>query len=121
MPKKVPKFGVKEVIQFIGLKDLEPEEQANVSRLATQYYEKIDRFANNLQGMTVHIKTYEKEGTKKKFSIHIRLKVPSKATIECDKTHDFDLVRALHKAFNDIIEQTKHYFRKDTTRPKAYE
>lgn len=121
MAKEVPKFGAKEIIQFVGVHDLDPAEQATVSRLATQTYEKLQHFAENIQGMTVHIKCYASEGKKKKYSIHVRLNVPSKAVIESCKSHDFDLARALHKSFDDILTQTKHKFHSDTTRQKAYE
>jgi len=119
MVKTVPKFGVHELIQFVGVNELDPEEQAVVSRLSTEQFEKIRRMVTNIENMTVHIKSYDKEG-KKKFSLHIRVKAPTSAVIESCKSHDFDLARALHKAFDDIRTQIEHRFHTGT-RPKAYE
>ncbi len=41
MAKTVPKFGVNEQIQFVGVSKLEPEEQMLISRLSTENYQKI--------------------------------------------------------------------------------
>ena len=121
MPKIVPKFGANELIQFVGVSSLEPEEQVLVSRLSTENYEKIKRALKNITNMTVHIKCYEKTGGKRKFSLHVRVAAPTIKVIESCKSDDFDLARALHKAFNDVRTQIQHRYRSDTTRPKAYE
>lgn len=117
MAKEIPE---NEIIQFIGLKELEPMEQETVQRLATENYEKVKRALNNTTSLKIHIKTYKKQGEQKKFSIHILAAFPGR-TIESTKAHDFELPRALHKAFNDIKEQIKHKFHSDTTRGKVYE
>ncbi len=120
MAKIVPKFGTHEMIQFVGVNELNAEEQELVSRLSTESYEKFTRILKNIEQMVVHIKTYENEGQKKKFALHIRVKAPTSAIIESCKSHDFDLARALHKAFDDIRVQIEHKFHTGT-RPKAYE
>jgi hypothetical protein len=110
MEKQIPKFGTHEMIQFVGVNELAPEEQELVSRLSTESYEKFTRLIRNIEQMVVHIKSYESEGGKKKFALHIRIKVPTKEIIESCKSHDFDLARALHKAFDDIRVQIEHKF-----------
>ena len=121
MAKIVPKFGAQEVIRFIGVKDLEPEEQYLVSKLSTENYQKIKRVLKNVTNMTVHVKCYEKTGGKKKFSLHVRVSAPTKNIIESCKAHDFDLARALHKAFADVRTQLKRKFYSEMTRPKPYD
>ncbi len=120
--KVVPKFGTHEMIQFVGVSELAPEEQALVNKLSTEQYEKIKRMIPNLEQMTVHIKQYENDdqAKKKKYSLHVRIKIPSTSIIESCKSHDFDLARALHKSFDDIRVQIEHKFHTGT-RPKAYE
>jgi ribosome-associated translation inhibitor RaiA len=108
--KVVPKFGTHEIIQFIGVSELQPEEQVLVSHLSTEHYEKLSRMVKNIENMTVHIKRYDKDGSKPKFSLHIRIKIPSTAVIESCKSHDFDLARALHNAFDDLRTQIEHKF-----------
>ena len=74
----------------------------------------------NLTNMKVHIKTYQKEGAKKKYSVHIQVSYPG-GILESCKSHDFELPRAVHKSFDDIRTQIKHKFHSDTNRGKAYE
>jgi len=120
MTKEVPKFGEQEVLQFVGLRDLSPEEQDTVNRLSTEYYEKVKRAAKNLTNVKVHIKCYQKEGAKKKFSVHIHVSIPSHAIIESCKSHDFELAKSIHSAFQDVQEQMRKKLRTDEQRPKSY-
>ena len=113
--KEVPKYGVQECIQFVGFKDLTPEEQLEVNKLCLEYYPKIQRKLKNVEGLTVHVKVYGNKGGKKKFSLHIRCHAPTKLFESC-KTHDYDLARALHKSFEDLIRQIEHVFHNDATR-----
>ncbi|MEM4263758.1 MAG: hypothetical protein QW666_02580 [Candidatus Woesearchaeota archaeon] len=120
MEKEIPKFGVKEIVQFVGVSELEPMEQQTVQLLSTENYEKIKRAMKNITNLVIHVKKYEKGGERKKYSIHVRAICPT-AAIESCNADDFELPRALHKAFTDIKEQIKHKFHSDTTRGKAYE
>ena len=95
-----------EMIQYVGVSELEPEEQLEVSRLSTEYYPKIKRQLKNIMSLVVHIKKYEKGGSTK-FSIHVRVIAPSRLFESC-KSHDFDLARALHKSFEDVQSEMRH-------------
>ena len=99
-----------EQIQFIGVNELNEEEQAVVNTLSTEYYDKIKRSLKNLTSMVVHIKLYKKEGSQKKYSIHVRVIAPTKM-IESDKAADWDLARTLHKAFKNIEREIEHIFK----------
>jgi preprotein translocase subunit SecA len=119
MPEKeVPKFGEKEMIQFIGLNDFTGEEQAVIQQLSTEHYQNIKRELHNVQGMHVHAKVQDKGG-KRHYSFHVRLIVPTK-TIEACNDSDWDLPRALHKAFNDVKQQVIHTFHTDVSHHKSY-
>ncbi len=120
MEKEIPKFGTHEEIQFVGVSELEPMEQETVQLLSTENYAKIKRAMKNLTSLVIHVKKHEKGGERKKYSIHLRVICPT-ATIESCNADDFELPRALHKAFNDIKEQIKHKFHSDVTRGKIYE
>lgn len=104
-----------EIIQFIGVSDLEPMEQDTVQTLTTENYPKIKRALKNITSLKVHVKMYKKEGEQKKFSLHVQAIYPG-GTIESTKAHDFELPRAIHKAFNDIKEQINHKLKTDVTR-----
>jgi hypothetical protein len=98
-----------EQIQFIDLKKLEPEQQAVVQQLSTEYYGKIKRELNNLTTLIVHIKEYKKGH---KFSIHVRAEAPTRI-FESTKAADWDLARTMHKAFKDLEREIQHVFHKD--------
>ncbi len=117
MAKEIPN---QEIIQFIGVHELEPMEQEAVQRLTTESYAKIKRDLKNITSLKVHVKVYKKEGEQKKFSLHVQAIFPG-GTIESNRAHDFELARAIHKAFNDIKERVNHKFHSDTARDKAYE
>jgi len=116
MTKEVPKFGEKEVIQFIGVSDLLAEEQAVIHQLTTEHYEKIKRKLHNVTNMSVHVKCYQKEGDRKKYSLHVRVNAPTKE-FNSSNADDWELPRVLHKAFEDIEHQIQHRMHTDTTRP----
>jgi hypothetical protein len=115
----------KEVIQFIGLKELLPEEQDLVQSLTTKGYEKIKRDLRNTTSLLVHVKRYKKaaatEEKRQKYSVHVKVVAATRRPIVSCKAHDWELARALHKAFNDIRNQLKHAFYTDETRPKPYD
>jgi len=117
MTKEVPKFGTQEVIQFVGVNCLSAEEQEVIQRLTTENYEKIKRDLRNITNMTVHVKCYEKEGNRKKYSMHVKVIAPTKE-FNSSKADDWELPRALHKAFNDIRSQIQHRMHTDVGRPE---
>ncbi|MBI4451383.1 hypothetical protein HY642_05385 [Candidatus Woesearchaeota archaeon] len=117
MPKTVPKFGVKEMVQFVGVSSLDADEQEVVQRLTTEYFEKIKRKLHNVTNMLVHVKVYAK-GKRKKYALHVRVDAPTHI-FEADAAHDWELPRALHKAFTDMQHQIQHRFHTDVTRPEA--
>ncbi|MBN2112135.1 hypothetical protein JW707_03485 [Candidatus Woesearchaeota archaeon] len=109
-----------EVIQFIGVKDLSDEEQATVNMLSTEYYGKIKRSLKNLTSLAVQVKTYQKEGAKKKYSVNVRVIAPTHI-IEADKASDWDLARTMHKAFKNIEHEIEHKLKVSSQKPRGYE
>jgi hypothetical protein len=123
MPKDIL---IRELVQFVGLKDLAPEEQDLVQGLTTKAYEKLKRDLQNTASVVVHIKRYKKasgpgEEKRQKFSVHVKVIAPTKKPLVSSMAHDWELPRAVHKAFNDIQAQLKHAFYTDATRPKPYD
>lgn len=116
MKKEVPKFGAKEVIQFVGVSELPAEEQATIQTLTTEYFEKIKRKLHNITNMTVHVKSYEKEGGRRKYSMHVKVTAPTQI-FDSSNADDWELPRALHKSFADILHQIQHKMHTDVTRP----
>ena len=101
-----------EIIQFIGVNKLEPEEQDTVMTLSEEYYSKIKRQIKNRMSLVVHVKTYQRDGGKAKYALHIRLIAPTRIFESC-KAHDWDLPRALHKSFKDLMSEIRHSLHTD--------
>ena len=101
-----------EQIQFIGVSDLETDEKLAVTELSSEYYAKIKRQIRNLLSLVVHIKVYGKGGQKKKYAIHARVIAPTRIFESC-RSHDFDLARALHKSFKDLLSEMRHALHTD--------
>lgn len=99
-----------EIIQFIGLDDLNEEEKTVLKELSEEYYEKIKRSLKNMTSLAVHVKIYKNEGSRKKYSLHVRAIAPTDI-IETDKEADWDLARTLHKSFKNIERQIEHKFK----------
>ena len=97
-----------ENIQFIGYDDLDDQEKVVLNKLATEYHEKIQRFfLNEDLNLVVQIKKLKKDGDKHKYSLHIRVNAPA-SVAQSSKAADWDLARALHKAFKDLERSIEH-------------
>ncbi len=105
-----------EVIQFVGVSELSAEEQATIQTITTEQFEKIKRDLQNITNMTVHVKFYQKGGEKKKYSMHVKVAAPTHV-FDSSNADDWELPRALHKAFEDIRHQIQHRLHTDRTRP----
>ena len=99
-----------EMIQYIGLNDLEPVEQEMVKTLIDEYSYKIKRVLHNLTSLAVHIKCHSKGGKRERIEITLRAIAPTKQ-FEVGKTEDWDLARAVHKACKDLIREIEHNFK----------
>lgn len=105
------------MISYVGLKELEEDDQSVVIRLTEEYFPKIQIFLKNIMELVVHIKQYEKEGHRSKWSLHVRALSPSHV-FESTKVAEWELPIALHKAFKDLENQIKHRLHSDSQRDK---
>ena len=105
-----------EVIQFVGITSLPATDQAILNDLSTEYYEKIRRQIKSLTSLIVHLKEYSKEGTRSKYSLHIRAICPSHI-FTSTKAADWDLARAAHKSFQNLMNQIQHTLHSDQQKP----
>lgn len=109
-----------EVIQFIGVDELNDEEKATCNDLANEYYDKIKEALKNVTSLVVHVKIYSGKGKEnkhaKKYSICARAVAPT-VIFDSTKAADWDLARTLHKAFKDLEHQIHHKFHDDVSCP----
>ena len=106
-----------DIIEFVGLRDLDESEKEVLNTLSTEYYQKLKRTLKNVTSLVVHVKKYKKQGAKQKYSVNIKAIAPTRA-FESTKAADWDFPRTLHKAFKDLENQIKHKLHSDEQRPK---
>ncbi len=100
-------------IRYLGLKELDNFEINVIKDLAEKFYPKVDRdFKEAI--LTIDTKKYEVEGKRGKYSIHLKIDHPSiHNNILAAKQFDWDLATALHKTFDNLLNEIKHKFKKE--------
>lgn len=101
-----------ELIQFIGLRELDPVDQEMVRKIIFEQYPKLKRRLHNLTSLVVHIKPYGKGGARQKYSFHMRAVAPTRI-FESTKAYAWDLATSVHKAFDDLDHQIEHAFKQE--------
>ncbi len=107
-----------EPIQIIGIKDLDDMEVDAVNRLANRYFTRIYREIKKIRSLAIHIKSYDKEGRQRKYSVHVKLIAPTRIFVST-KADDWNLEKALHESFRDIIRQLQHSLHTDDQHDKV--
>ncbi|MFQ5474630.1 MAG: hypothetical protein ACE5DM_02220 [Candidatus Nanoarchaeia archaeon] len=97
------------IVQYIGLTELERVEQEMVLKLVEEYSYKVRRALHNITNLCVHIKQHSKGGKRERLEIMLRAIAPTR--IFEVKTEDWDLARAIHKAFKDLVGEIEHNFK----------
>lgn len=108
-----------EPIQIIGIKDLDDMEVDAVNRTANRYFAKIQREIKKIRSISIHIKSYDKEGRQRKYSVHVKLIAPTKIFVST-KSNDWNLEIALHKSFKDLERQIQHRLHTDDQHDKVH-
>ena len=97
-----------EAIQIVGLEKLEKSEKDAVKLLVGEHFTKIQRHLKDIDAIILNIKEYNKEGKRKKFSLHLRAMAPVHI-FEADAA-DWDLRRTVHKVFEKLENELEHHF-----------
>jgi hypothetical protein len=96
-----------EKIKIKGDELLNKNEKELLNKLLNEYFSKVERKLKK-SSLDLHIKIYDKEGQRKKFSLNLRALSPA-GTIEASDA-DWDFARTLHKVFNKLIIEIEHQF-----------
>ncbi|MBS3145399.1 hypothetical protein J4414_01195 [Candidatus Woesearchaeota archaeon] len=96
-------------IRYIDLKKLDEIEASVMQNLIEEYAEKLDRKLPPNANLIVQIRKHETEGSRNKYSFHIRLESPDVlCTAEED---DWDLKKAVHKVMRNLTNNFQHKFK----------
>ncbi len=97
------------IVHASGVNLLDEEEKKKVSELLEGYHQKIQRHFDNDVFLDLHVKEYNKEGKRKKYSLNAFLHGAT-GKIEAD-AHDWELTRTLHKVMKKLLGEIEHKFR----------
>ncbi|MBI2581699.1 hypothetical protein HYV87_01035 [Candidatus Woesearchaeota archaeon] len=103
------------LVQFVGLHKIMRDDQENsiekrLQAAAEHYIKKISRHFKGRFNVIVHIKEHDREGKRSRYEVHTRLHLPT--TPIAAKTEDWNLVTAVRKSFDEVIEQIESKFKK---------
>lgn len=105
------------LMEFTGLKELEPLEQTIVKGIAQDYFPILQQRVHNDIDLLVHVKSYNKAGNRSKYSIHLKL-IYAGDVIDVNKVHDWDLPKGVHEAFVALLNIAKKKFKLDANKYK---
>ena len=106
------------ILEFTGLRDLEPLEQTIIKGIAQEYYPKVEREEHNIIDLIIHVKPYHKLGHKSKYSIHLKCIYATK-TLNVDNVADWDLPKGVHEAFVALLNLLRHELKGGPSKYKA--
>ncbi len=106
-------------IQFVGLNGikLSSYEIESVKKVAANESFKLQRLIHNDFKLNIHLKSYNKEGKRQKFSVTMRVNYPGKM-VECAAS-DWDLIAALRETFGAAGNEFKKMYRQTQNRKKV--
>ncbi len=85
---------------------LDEKEKLELDKLSKEYYEKIKRELKKDFLLDIQVKVYDKGG-KKKYSLNVKAE---NSIVFKSNSYDWNLAKAVHKAFNKIMSEIEHKF-----------
>ncbi|MCL5018721.1 MAG: hypothetical protein M1416_03090 [Candidatus Pacearchaeota archaeon] len=96
-------------IEIVNVKILNEKDREIAGKLLEEYHKKIQRLIKNPLSLKVHIKEYDKDGKKSKYSLNTEA-IFSGRMIE-SSSWDYDFARAIHKGMTKLESEIEKKFR----------
>lgn len=96
-------------VETVGFDVLSGEEKKTFDKLSQEYLAKIEMKLKNLSSIKVHLREYHTEGTRKKYSLHVKFIAPT--SIFEASASEWDFARTLHKLFKKIEGGVENRYR----------
>jgi predicted transcriptional regulator len=108
-------------IKFVGLNktNLTAHQKYSLRKITSNEAFKLQRKIKNQLDLVLHIKEYDKDGTKHKFAVNLRLEFPGQMITSSQEDWDFET--ALRKTFDNAKNSVRKKFKGDTSWDKPYE
>lgn len=95
------------LITLSGINLLTENEKDKVNEILTKFYNKIQIHLKNPIKIECHIKGYNIEGKRKKYSVHVR--IHATRIFEADYAN-WDISKTLHKVVNKLSNEVEKKF-----------
>jgi ribosome-associated translation inhibitor RaiA len=92
-----------------GEEKLTETELEAINKIINENYEKIKRILKSDFSIRLHIKTYDNEGAKRKYSLNMQVTNNAKKIEATDA--DWDFARSLHRIIDKIKTQIEHMYK----------
>ena len=96
-------------VQTVGFDQLSKEDMSHFESLFNNHFKKIQRKIKDAETFVFHLKEYEKEGKRMKFSLHSRI-IWGNKMIEAN-AFDWEFNKTVNKVFNKLEQEIEHKFR----------
>ncbi len=103
-------------VNYIGIRNINADEKNDLDQLLARLLPKLERKLPAMSDVTIHIKTYQKGGNRKKYSFHLRV-CSGKRVFEAHHP-DWELRTAVHRVFAELLSQLDHQLHLNDQRPK---
>ncbi|MBS3136849.1 HPF/RaiA family ribosome-associated protein [Candidatus Woesearchaeota archaeon] len=104
-----------EIIQYVGLDQLDDKERETLNKLSTEYHPKVKRLLHNNTSLTIHIKKLrnnsKNEKKRHKYSITVKTVSPTKPFRAA--SNDWNLNTAIHDAFMNLEKELERVYKKN--------
>lgn len=99
-------------IRFVGLNNLKllPHQKYSLRKIAANEAFKLQRQIRKDFQLTMHLKAYEKEGGRQKFSVNLRIEFPGQMIASSQE--DWTLETAVRKTFNNAKNKVESKFKR---------
>jgi CBS domain-containing protein len=92
-------------IQFINLPELDEIDRATFENALTESYDKLEKILHNSIELSLHVKTHQDTGLRKKYSVHCRLNSPG-INIVANSTRKWKFLVSAQDALKTLEKET---------------
>lgn len=96
-------------IEIINIEILDEKEKKIADKLLGEYHKKIQRLVKNPLSLKIHIKEYDRDGKKSKYSLNAEAIFSGRMIESSD--WDYDFARAIHKAMKKLENEVEKKFK----------
>lgn len=96
-------------ITYKGLKKLDSFDISKIQTLVSRYFPKIERHFSNAT-LTIDVKKAAVTGKRARYTVLLRVSAPTKVILTA-KHMDWELQRAIHRAFDNLKNEARHRFK----------